>query len=140
MSTEVETKTAAPAAVSAVQGMRKNGGFSSMRRIISVTGLTPLSTGKQWHQTKTAFRPTSGLTSFAKRQEEKKARDAVKAKEKELKDEKEAERQVRRGISPVDGFFLTCTATYYRYQDQARGEGRAGTLPEDGGEDAQEAR
>ncbi|KAK8203874.1 hypothetical protein HDK77DRAFT_486289 [Phyllosticta capitalensis] len=56
-----------------VQGMRKN--------------------GKHWHQPKKAFRPTAGLTSYAKRAEERKALAAVKAKEKELKDEKEAARQ-----------------------------------------------
>jgi hypothetical protein len=50
--------------------------------------------GKQWHPQKTAFRPTSGLTSYEKRQEDRKATAAVKAKEKEMKDEKEAERQV----------------------------------------------
>lgn len=53
-----------------------------------------VSTGKQWHQPKKAFRPNSGLTSYAKRAEERKALAAIKAKEKEMKDEKEAERQV----------------------------------------------
>lgn len=52
--------------------------------------------GKQWHQTKTAFRPKSNQSSFAKRTEERKAIEAVKAKEKEMKDEKEANRQVRK--------------------------------------------
>lgn len=50
--------------------------------------------GKQWHQTKTAFRPRTNQSSFEKRAAETKALAAIKAKEKEMKDEKEAERQV----------------------------------------------
>lgn len=50
--------------------------------------------GKQWHAPKTAFRPTAGQTSYAKRTEDRKAMAAMKAKEKEMKDEKEAGRQV----------------------------------------------
>lgn len=50
--------------------------------------------GKQWNQPKTAFRPNAGLTSYAKRVQERKAMQVVKAKEKEMKDEKEEERQV----------------------------------------------
>ena len=52
-------------------------------------------TGKQWHDNKTPFRPRSNQSSFEKRTAERKALAAVKAKEKEMKDEKEAERQVR---------------------------------------------
>ena len=52
-------------------------------------------TGKQWHAQKSAFRPTSGLTSYEKRTAERKAMTAMKAKEQEMKDEKEDERQVR---------------------------------------------
>lgn len=76
MSDTVETQEAPSTATApAVQGMRKN--------------------GKQWHQTKTAFRPRSNQSSFSKRMEEKTATEAVKAKEKEMKDEKEANRQQR---------------------------------------------
>lgn len=50
--------------------------------------------GKQWHETKSAFRPKAGLSSWEKRSAERVATAAVKAKEKEMKDEKEAERQV----------------------------------------------
>ena len=50
--------------------------------------------GKQWHTTKTPFRPTSGQTSYEKRTVERKAQAAMKAKEKEMKEEKEEERQV----------------------------------------------
>lgn len=51
--------------------------------------------GKQWHETKKAFRPASGLTSYAQRSKERIALATMKAKEKELKDEKEATRQTR---------------------------------------------
>ena len=51
-------------------------------------------TGKQWHESKSAFRPKAGGSSWEKRQEERKSMAAVKAKEKEMKEEKEAERQV----------------------------------------------
>lgn len=51
-------------------------------------------TGKQWHDTKKAFRPNAGLTSYAKRAARDKEIAIVKAHEKEMKDEKEAERQV----------------------------------------------
>ena len=50
--------------------------------------------GKQWHEPKSAFRPRAGNTSYEKRQVERQAMAVVKAKEKEMKDEKEAERQV----------------------------------------------
>ena len=55
-------------------------------------------TGKQWHAQKSAFRPTSGQTSYEKRTAERKAMNAMKAKEKEMKDEKEEERQVCRDV------------------------------------------
>ena len=56
--------------------------------------LTQLCIGKQWHAPKAAFRPKAGQNSFEKRTEERKAQAAMKAKEKEMKDEKEAARQV----------------------------------------------
>lgn len=49
--------------------------------------------GKQWHDNKGAFRPRANQTSFEKRAAERKALAAVKAKEKELKDEKAAKKQ-----------------------------------------------
>ena len=52
-------------------------------------------TGKQWHEQKKAFRPTAGLSSYEKRAEKRKEQDAMKAKEKEMKEEKEATRKVR---------------------------------------------
>jgi len=53
-----------------------------------------VSTGKQWHALKSAFRPKAGQSSYARRSEERKSLAATKAKEKEMKDAKEAERQV----------------------------------------------
>ncbi|KAG2164810.1 hypothetical protein JADG_004549 [Aureobasidium aubasidani] len=55
----------------------------------------PQVTGKQWHETKKAFRPTAGQTSYAKRQAKDQALAVVKAQEKEMKEEKEAERKRR---------------------------------------------
>ncbi|KAG8165345.1 hypothetical protein KVR01_005620 [Diaporthe batatas] len=78
MSTTVGDAGAKPAAASTTAkplGMRKN--------------------GKQWHAPKKAFRPGSGLTSYAKRAQDRVAQMAVKAKEKEMKDEKEAQRKER---------------------------------------------
>ncbi|KAK4217634.1 hypothetical protein QBC37DRAFT_414252 [Rhypophila decipiens] len=51
--------------------------------------------GKQWHEPKKAFRPAAGLTSYEKRAKDRVAHALVKAKVKELKEEKEAERQRR---------------------------------------------
>jgi rRNA-processing protein CGR1 len=51
--------------------------------------------GKQWHTPKTAFRPTAGQTSYAKRMELRKAEQATKSLEREMKDAKEAERNRR---------------------------------------------
>jgi rRNA-processing protein CGR1 len=65
--------------------VRKNGGRQTLSIFL----------GKQWHDNKSAFRPRANQTSFEKRTAERKALAAVKAKEKELKDEKEAVRQQR---------------------------------------------
>ncbi|OBT66416.1 hypothetical protein VE03_04856 [Pseudogymnoascus sp. 23342-1-I1] len=51
--------------------------------------------GKQWHALKSAFRPKAGNGTYEKRNAERVAMNVVKAKEKEMKEEKEAER-VRR--------------------------------------------
>jgi len=64
--------------------------------------LISLCAGKQWHALKKAFRPGSGLTSYEKRAKERVERAAMKAKEKELKDEKEAERQVGSPLRRMD--------------------------------------
>ncbi|KAL8961723.1 MAG: hypothetical protein Q9183_005264, partial [Haloplaca sp. 2 TL-2023] len=49
--------------------------------------------GKQWHTPKSAFRPSSNLTPYSKRLALQKSASATKAKERELKAEKEEERQ-----------------------------------------------
>ncbi|KKA30657.1 hypothetical protein TD95_002666 [Thielaviopsis punctulata] len=51
--------------------------------------------GKQWHEPKKAFRPSSGLTSYEKRAKQRMEMAAIKAKEKEMKEEKEEARQQR---------------------------------------------
>jgi len=92
MSTEVVAKTEATS--TQVHGMRKNGGYPDGPPSNHFS-LTVACAGKQWHEAKTAFRPKAGNTSYAKRIEQEKALAAIKAKEKEMKEEKEAERQVR---------------------------------------------
>ncbi|TGO22409.1 hypothetical protein BPAE_0169g00160 [Botrytis paeoniae] len=73
MSTEVIPTAAAAESTVLPQGMRKN--------------------GKQWHPVKKAFRPKAGNTSYEKRKANDEAIAATKAKEKEMKEEKEAARQ-----------------------------------------------
>ncbi|ODH51952.1 rRNA-processing protein cgrA [Paracoccidioides brasiliensis] len=94
MSAALETavKASEPAS-QAPKGMRKNVLLSRNIRINA--SLNPATIGKNWHGTKTPFRPTAGQTSYLKRLEERKARDVMKEREKEMKDEKEAERQRR---------------------------------------------
>lgn len=50
--------------------------------------------GKQWHAPKKAFRPTAGLKTYEKRSQERALLAQIKAKEREMKDEKEQLRQV----------------------------------------------
>lgn len=50
--------------------------------------------GKQWHPVKKAFRPKAGNTSYERRKANDEAIAATKAKVKEMKEEKEAARQV----------------------------------------------
>ena len=102
-------------------------------------------TGKQWIAPKKAFRPASGLTSYEQRVKTRVAQAATKAKEKELKEEKEAERQVRssaadHGLICQDGMLTREPAeTDTIHQGEARGEGGKGTVRAAGGKDAQEA-
>ncbi|PHH83318.1 hypothetical protein CDD83_3007 [Cordyceps sp. RAO-2017] len=49
--------------------------------------------GKQWHAPKKAFRPTAGLTSYEKRAKDRAAMAQMKAKEKEMKADKEEQRK-----------------------------------------------
>ncbi|KAJ5226618.1 rRNA-processing protein cgrA [Penicillium citrinum] len=64
----------------------------------AVSTAAPTSTGmrkngKNWHDTKKAFRPNAGLTSYEKRKQIQDQQKAVKELEREMKEEKEAERQ-----------------------------------------------
>ncbi|KAK5174396.1 rRNA-processing protein cgr1 [Saxophila tyrrhenica] len=62
-------------------------------KIPQVTGLRK--NGKQWHQSRKAFRPTAGQSSYAKRVEKQAQEAEVKKLEDEMKAEKEDERQRR---------------------------------------------
>ena len=55
--------------------------------------LLKLYAGKQWHTKRDAFRPSSGRTPYHNRMAERQAHAAMKAKENEMKAEKESERQ-----------------------------------------------
>jgi rRNA-processing protein CGR1 len=98
--------------------------------------------GKQWHPTKKAFRPTAGLKSYEKRSQERVLMAQVKAKEKEMKEEKEEERQVSAKFPTVyarNHHLTTKTAQGPGHQGEASQEGGEGAIREDGREDAQEA-
>lgn len=82
----------APAAAEA-QPMRKNGQTGLQ---LSFGCYLTEWIGKNWHGKQKAFRPTAGQTPYEKRAAREKELAVVKAHEKELKEEKEAERQVRR--------------------------------------------
>lgn len=89
-----ETVAVEAKAQAAPQGMRKNG----MNIVLSSDPADAWLTsylGKQWHTPRKAFRPTAGLISYEQREKRRLAMAVTKAKEKEMKEEKEAERQVR---------------------------------------------
>lgn len=77
-------------------GMRKNGllYYNPILKLSTSVTNSANKSGHQWIPKKKAFRPTSGLTSYAQRTKDRLAYSAMKAKEKEMKDEKESERQV----------------------------------------------
>lgn len=86
--------TAPPSLILTAAGLRKNGipqPFAKRKIRLHIDFDDP---GKQWHAQKSAFRPTAGIKSYEKRAAERTAMSAMKAKEKEMKDEKEDERQV----------------------------------------------
>lgn len=80
--------------MSQAHGMRKNG-KSAFYHFRSGKSILTHASGKQWHGVRTAFRPTAGQTSYAKRAAKTQELAVTKAHEKELREEKEAERQVR---------------------------------------------
>ncbi|OQV07112.1 hypothetical protein CLAIMM_11594 [Cladophialophora immunda] len=51
--------------------------------------------GKNWHAPKKPFRPTAGKTTYVKRKEQETLKQATKAREQEMREEKEAERNRR---------------------------------------------
>lgn len=101
--------------------------------------------GMQWKDTKKAFRPTAGLTSYEKRVKERVLMAQMKAKEKEMKEEKEEERQVRKLIvTLLRSLFQKSRLTYDlethpSYQGEANEKGGKGEIRAAGSEDAQEA-
>lgn len=62
---------------------------------LDILSLTQNPTGKNWHPLKSAFRPTSGQTSYTKRMVLLKSEQATKSLEREMKEEKAAERDRR---------------------------------------------
>lgn len=100
-STTVAGSTTSKPPLSALtsSSIRKNGSITLYRpRKSQIHYLNQLTgkTGKHWHAQKSAFRPRAGQTSYSARSTERKAMEAMKAKEKEMKDEKAAEREVDR--------------------------------------------
>jgi hypothetical protein len=98
MSAALETEAPVAQGPAPVKGMKKNG-LQSPTHPSTLQGLIAFA-GKQWHDNKTAFRPRTNQTSWDKRTAERKALAANKAKEKELKDEKEELRKVGASTCP----------------------------------------
>lgn len=93
----------------------------SRRRLLLTTP------GKNWHAAKKPFRPGSGMTSYAKRAEDRKHQEAIKEHEREMKEEKESERQVRDfPIWPASK--LTSPGPYPEDQGPASRQGGEGAL------------
>ena len=76
-----------------VNGLRKNG--KTTHNITLILDAERSIEGKQWHETKKAFRPMAGLTSYKQRIEQQKRIAATKLVEKDMKEEKESKRQVQ---------------------------------------------
>ncbi|TRX97650.1 hypothetical protein FHL15_001405 [Xylaria flabelliformis] len=89
-----KTVTEGTKAQEAPLGMRKNG-MNILRLEIDWLPWLTFRQGKQWHAPRNAFRPTAGLSSYEQREKRRLAMAVTKAKEKEMKGEKEAERQQR---------------------------------------------
>ena len=142
--TSTATPIPAPSATTALRapGLRKNGEplFLLLPRQIQLTRYQ----GKQWHAPRSAFRLTSGQTSYSKRVEAQKSLAVTKAREREMKDEKEAERQVCHLLRTTKGLQFgqrrweadRWPEAHTSHSGQTSGEGGKGALREDGGEDA----
>lgn len=109
-------------------------------KIPQVTGVKK--NGKNWHENKKPFRPGTRLTSYAKRTEKQKQEAEVKKMEKEMKAEKEEERQVRSICAALfrNDLLTISTEENPGHQGQACRKGGEGTLRADGCQDAPEAR
>lgn len=95
--TAVATESAVPTSAIVPQGMRKNGTYALALMHFGVDSnihLLIICLGKQWHPVKKAFRPKAGNTPYEKRKANDEAMAATKAKEKEMKEEKEVKRKV----------------------------------------------
>ena len=91
---EVQTSPVpAPLALTS-SGIRKNGASISLLPHERNSGLTETHAGKQWHAPRSAFRPKASNTTYEKRNAQRVAMEAMKAKEREMKQEKENEKQV----------------------------------------------
>ena len=75
-------------------GKRVNGKILS-RNLITTSFTLTLLAGKNWHALKKPFCPTSSQTTYAKRKEKDEATQVIKAREQEMREEKEAERNRR---------------------------------------------
>lgn len=104
--------------------------------------------GKQWHETKKAFRPTAGQTSYQKRMVKESQAAEVKKIEKEMKAEKEEERQVSvAGLTNRENPWWRHSAdTLFwfvaedpEHQRPPRGKGGEGEICQTCGEDASQA-
>ncbi|QSZ34486.1 hypothetical protein DSL72_006080 [Monilinia vaccinii-corymbosi] len=115
----VAAEPAVPTSAVPPQGMRKN--------------------GKQWRPVKKAFRPKAGSTSYERRKANDEAMAATKAKEKEMKEEKEAARQVRLDRDPFWANLINGIGSRHEDQGKARQQGGKRTIRENGPNDASEA-
>lgn len=106
------TEPAVGTSVAPIDGARKNGTITPLDKNLPLSAISVaeaftdflflqrprirlMRIGKQWKPAKTAFRPKAGTSkSWEARLGERKAMAAMKAREKELKDEKETARQV----------------------------------------------
>jgi rRNA-processing protein CGR1 len=61
------------------------------RTFPTVTPIADTHAGKQWHTQKKAFRPNAGQTPYAKRKQMDLVKQATKAREQEMKEEREDE-------------------------------------------------
>lgn len=90
---------AAPIGVKSNISRRENGQSTCYSQLPVFFAFADPNQGKNWHPTRTAFRPTSFLTPYAKRKAADQARAATKARECELRREKqEAKEEVVRRI------------------------------------------